>query len=326
MSACCRFAGPVWTGLNPQFDYRMGGAGAAYRSSKVALIALTVGCAQALAAHGSFKVNALAPDLCATNLNSPAAEPGGDPAETAAQAVSLSRLSAEVPTGGFFSWDGTVAAWWGVQPLSMLSSSLAGGCRRSGSGTKSIEQNTQPAGRLFRSIRAFKTREETEEQQHIAGVDVAPNRSFGLARVEHHRDSINNRAGTARGEKMPGCGFEGSKDSVLDPGVGGDAVEPQRDSSDRVMAGEEVVRCGDEKFDVSSVKLDQQSFAGREVPIQSALADPGSLCHGVETERSRGVDECTCGFHDPDAVTERIGARATVRHCTSKLTYGHMSA
>ena len=134
MSACCRFAGPVWTGLNPQFDYRMGGAGAAYRSSKVALIALTVGCAQALAAHGSFKVNALAPGLCATNLNSPAAEPGGDPAEAAAQAVSLSQLSAEVPTGGFCSWDGTVAAWWGVQPLSMLSSSLAGGCRRSGSG------------------------------------------------------------------------------------------------------------------------------------------------------------------------------------------------
>ena len=89
----------------------MGGAGAAYRSSKAALNALTIYYAQALAAHRSFKVNALTPGLRATNLNSPAAEPGGDPAEAAAQAVSLPRLPAEVPTGGFFSCDGTVAAW-----------------------------------------------------------------------------------------------------------------------------------------------------------------------------------------------------------------------
>ena len=99
------------TGPNPQFDYRMGGAGAAYRSSKAALNALTIYYAQALAAHGSFKVNALAPGLRATNLNSRAAEHGGDPAEAAAQAVRLSLLPADGPTGGFFSWDGTVAAW-----------------------------------------------------------------------------------------------------------------------------------------------------------------------------------------------------------------------
>lgn len=101
----------MWTGPNPQFDYRMGGAGAAYRSSKVALNALTVGYAQALAAHSSFKVNALAPGPRATNLNSPAAEPGRDPAEAAAQAESLSRLTAAVPTGGFCSCHSTVAAW-----------------------------------------------------------------------------------------------------------------------------------------------------------------------------------------------------------------------
>ena len=99
------------TGPNPQFDYRLGGAGAAYRSSKAALNALTIYYAQALAAHGSFKVNALAPGLRATNLNSRAAEHGGDPAEAAAQAVRLSLLPADGPTGGFFSWDGTVAAW-----------------------------------------------------------------------------------------------------------------------------------------------------------------------------------------------------------------------
>ncbi len=99
------------TAPNPQFDYRMGGAGAAYRSSKATLNALTIYYAQALAAHGSFKVNALAPGLRATNLNSRAAEHGGDPAEAAAQAVRLSLLPADGPTGGFFSWDGTVAAW-----------------------------------------------------------------------------------------------------------------------------------------------------------------------------------------------------------------------
>jgi NAD(P)-dependent dehydrogenase (short-subunit alcohol dehydrogenase family) len=96
---------------NPQFDYQTGGAAAAYRSSKAALNALTVYYAQALAADGSFKVNALAPGLRATNLNSRAAEHGGDPAEAAAQAVRLSLLPTDGPTGGFFSWDGTVAAW-----------------------------------------------------------------------------------------------------------------------------------------------------------------------------------------------------------------------
>ena len=99
------------TGPNPQFDYRMGGAAAAYRSSKAALNALTVYYAQALAAEGSFKVNALAPGLRATNLNSRAAEHGGAPAEAAAEAVRLALLPKDGPTAGFFSWDGTVAAW-----------------------------------------------------------------------------------------------------------------------------------------------------------------------------------------------------------------------
>ena len=48
------------TGPNPQFAYQTGGTGAAYRSSKTALNALTVYYAQALASEG-FKVNALAP-------------------------------------------------------------------------------------------------------------------------------------------------------------------------------------------------------------------------------------------------------------------------
>jgi NAD(P)-dependent dehydrogenase (short-subunit alcohol dehydrogenase family) len=99
------------TGPNPQFDYRTGGAAAAYRSSKAALNALTIYYAQALAADPSFKVNALAPGLRATNLNRRAAEHGGDPAEAAAQAVRLSQLPHDGPTGGFFSWDGSLAAW-----------------------------------------------------------------------------------------------------------------------------------------------------------------------------------------------------------------------
>lgn len=99
------------TGPNPQFDYQLGGAAAAYRSSKAALNALTIYYAQALIGRPSFKVNALAPGLRATNLNSRAAEFGGDPAEAAAQAVRLALLPQDGPTGGFFSWDGTVAAW-----------------------------------------------------------------------------------------------------------------------------------------------------------------------------------------------------------------------
>jgi NAD(P)-dependent dehydrogenase (short-subunit alcohol dehydrogenase family) len=100
------------TGPNPQFDYQAAGtgSGAAYRSSKTALDALTVFYAQALA-HDGFKVNALAPGLRATNLNPQAAAAGGDPAEAAAGAVRLALLPDDGPTGQLFSWDGTVVPW-----------------------------------------------------------------------------------------------------------------------------------------------------------------------------------------------------------------------
>lgn len=98
------------TGPNPQFAHETGGTGAAYRSSKTALNALTVYYAQALASDG-FKVNALAPGLRATNLNARAAASSGDPAEAAAGAVRLALLPDDGPTGEFFSWDGTIAPW-----------------------------------------------------------------------------------------------------------------------------------------------------------------------------------------------------------------------
>jgi NAD(P)-dependent dehydrogenase (short-subunit alcohol dehydrogenase family) len=99
------------TGPNPQFDYQAAGtgSGAAYRSSKTALDALTVFYAQALDPDG-FKVNALAPGLRATNLN-PRAAAGGDPAEAAAGAIRLALLPDDGPTGQLFSWDGTVVPW-----------------------------------------------------------------------------------------------------------------------------------------------------------------------------------------------------------------------
>jgi NAD(P)-dependent dehydrogenase (short-subunit alcohol dehydrogenase family) len=98
------------TAPNPQFDYQTAGTGAAYRSSKTALNALTVYYAQALATDG-FKVNALAPGLRATNLNARAAASGGDPSEAAAGAVWLAMLPDGGPTGLFFSWDGTIVPW-----------------------------------------------------------------------------------------------------------------------------------------------------------------------------------------------------------------------
>ncbi|WP_338596187.1 SDR family oxidoreductase [Saccharopolyspora sp. SCSIO 74807] len=87
-----------------------GGGGAAYRSSKAALNALTVFYAQALAGEG-FKVNALAPGLRATDLNARAAGSDGDPAEVAPEAVRLAWLPADGPTGRFFSWDGSSVPW-----------------------------------------------------------------------------------------------------------------------------------------------------------------------------------------------------------------------
>ncbi|WP_439658591.1 SDR family oxidoreductase [Lentzea sp. HUAS TT2] len=96
------------TNPNPQFTPGAG-SGAAYRSSKTALNALTVFYAQTLAEDG-FKVNALAPGLRATDLTARAAA-GGDPAEAAEGAVRLALLADDGPTGGFFSWDGTVVPW-----------------------------------------------------------------------------------------------------------------------------------------------------------------------------------------------------------------------
>jgi NAD(P)-dependent dehydrogenase (short-subunit alcohol dehydrogenase family) len=100
------------TGPNPQFDYQAAGtgSGAAYRSSKTALNALTVFYSQALAEDG-IKVNALAPGVRATKLNPRAAAVGGDPAEAAAAAVRLALLPDDGPTGQLFSWDGTVVPW-----------------------------------------------------------------------------------------------------------------------------------------------------------------------------------------------------------------------
>jgi NAD(P)-dependent dehydrogenase (short-subunit alcohol dehydrogenase family) len=100
------------TGPNPQFDYQAAGtgSGAAYRSSKTALDALTVFYAQALA-HEGFKVNALAPGVRATNLNPRAAAAGGDPGEAAAGAIRLALLPDDGPSGQLFSWDGTIVPW-----------------------------------------------------------------------------------------------------------------------------------------------------------------------------------------------------------------------
>ncbi|MGW3949910.1 SDR family oxidoreductase [Streptomyces sp. NPDC004752] len=96
------------TNPNPQFT--PGSGGAAYRSSKAALNALTVFYAQRLAEDG-FKVNALAPGIRATDLNPRAAAAGGDPAEAAQGALRLALLPDDGPTGGFFSWDGTPVPW-----------------------------------------------------------------------------------------------------------------------------------------------------------------------------------------------------------------------
>jgi NAD(P)-dependent dehydrogenase (short-subunit alcohol dehydrogenase family) len=99
----------TWS-TDPEQQLPSAGTGAAYRSSKTALNALTVFYAQALAGAG-FRVNALAPGLRRTDLNERAAASDGDPAEAAAGAVRLALLPDDGPTGGFFSWDGTSAPW-----------------------------------------------------------------------------------------------------------------------------------------------------------------------------------------------------------------------
>ncbi|SDO55891.1 NADP-dependent 3-hydroxy acid dehydrogenase YdfG [Nakamurella panacisegetis] len=100
----------TWTsGPNPQFDWEsVKGGGLAYRSSKTAVNALTLMTSQALG--GRFKVNALAPGRRRTNLV-PGITGGGDPAEAAAAAVRLALLPEDGPTGGMWSWDGSLVPW-----------------------------------------------------------------------------------------------------------------------------------------------------------------------------------------------------------------------
>jgi NAD(P)-dependent dehydrogenase (short-subunit alcohol dehydrogenase family) len=96
----------TWSAEGGQFQ--TGGGGAAYRSSKTALNALTLFYAQALP---GFRVNALAPGLRRTDLNPRAAAADGDPAEAAVAAVRLALLPDDGPTGRFHHYDGTLAPW-----------------------------------------------------------------------------------------------------------------------------------------------------------------------------------------------------------------------
>lgn len=101
---------PAWS-ADPDREFAVhAGAGAAYRSSKSALNALTLFSAQSLAAEG-FKVNVLAPGLRATDLDERAAAGDGDPAEAARGAVDLALLPDDGPTGRLLSWDGTGVPW-----------------------------------------------------------------------------------------------------------------------------------------------------------------------------------------------------------------------
>ncbi|WP_432968456.1 SDR family NAD(P)-dependent oxidoreductase [Dactylosporangium sp. CA-233914] len=98
----------TWSADGPQQVFKTAGSGAAYRSSKTALNALTLFYAQALP---EFRINALAPGLRRTDLNPRAAAADGDPAEAAAAAVRLALLPDDGPTGLFHQWDGTIAPW-----------------------------------------------------------------------------------------------------------------------------------------------------------------------------------------------------------------------
>ena len=93
----------------PEPKFSTAGSGAAYRSSKAALNAVTLFYAQALGE--GFKVNALAPGLRRTDLNPRAAASDGDPAEAAAGAARLALLDDDGPSGAFLSWDGTPVPW-----------------------------------------------------------------------------------------------------------------------------------------------------------------------------------------------------------------------
>ena len=100
----------AWSSEGGPLAFPPTGSGAAYRSSKTALNALTVFYAQALAPEGIL-VNALAPGLRRTDLNDRAASSDGDPAEAATAAVRLALLDDGGPTGTFTNYDGTTVPW-----------------------------------------------------------------------------------------------------------------------------------------------------------------------------------------------------------------------
>jgi hypothetical protein len=138
-----------------------------------------------------------------------------------------------------------------------------------------------------------------------------------LAGVEEQGDRFADRAQAVGGQGLGDAGLDGGEHSLFDARVGGDAVEPEGQGGEglALVLGEQGGGRGDELVDVLAVDLGEQVLAGREVPVEGALADACLLGDRVEPDLARVGDGRPGGGDDPGAVACGVGTEAGRRWC-----------
>jgi short chain dehydrogenase len=151
-----------------------------------------------------------------------------------------------------------------------------------------------------------------DEEDNVPGVDVGADGPFGLAGIEEHGDRFADRAQAVRGQGLRHARLDGGEDSALDARVAGHPVEPASQRGDRLMLSEQGWRRRHELVDVLPVDLGEQVLAGREVPVEGALADACLPGDRVELHLARVRDGRPRGRDDPGAVARDVNLRGVL--------------
>jgi hypothetical protein len=150
-------------------------------------------------------------------------------------------------------------------------------------GAQTVHHQVEQVARAVFPVGVVEAPQEAHQQQDFVGVDVLADRACLLAGLEQEGDRAGHLAVVLAGQVGAGGRFERIGQAALDPAVGGQAVEPQAKRLVRRMGGQQGRGGGDDGLDILAVHREQQGFAGREVPVHGALADPGQF--GDRAER-----------------------------------------